>query len=130
MPQFSERSKQRLATCDERLQRVFNEVIRWHNCTVVCGHRNEEEQNEAYRTGHSNLLWPRSKHNAQPSLAVDVIPYPVNWADRDRFVFFAGFVLGAARQMGIKLRWGGDWTMDGDLHNDSFVDMPHFELVD
>ena len=64
----------------------------------------------------------------QPSLAVDVAPYPIDWLDRDRFVFFAGFVLGMATQMGITLRLGIDWN--GDHHfNERFFDGPHFELV-
>ena len=28
-----------------------------------------------------------------PSRAVDVVPYPIDWDDRERFHLFAGFVI-------------------------------------
>jgi len=130
MPEFSEASKQRLATCDERLQRVFNEVIKHRDCTVLCGHRGEEEQNEAERTGKSKVKWPNSNHNRLPSTAADVVPYPIDWNDRDRFVHFAGFVLGVAAGMGIKLRSGLDWNGNMSLKDENFFDGPHFELIE
>jgi len=34
----------------------------------------------------------------------------------------------AACEYGTKLRWGGDFNQDGNLNNDSFVDLPHWEL--
>ena len=68
------------------------------------------------------------RHNSSPRRAVDVTPYPVDWADRERQTLFAGFVLGIARSMGIKLRWGGDWDMDFQVMDNRFDDFPHFEL--
>jgi peptidoglycan L-alanyl-D-glutamate endopeptidase CwlK len=59
---------------------------------------------------------------------VDITPYPVNWDDRERQTLFAGFVMGIARGMGIKLRWGGDWDMDFDVQDNKFDDFPHFEI--
>ena len=44
MPKFGKRSKERLATCDERLQEVFNEVIKFVDCSVLEGHREQERQ--------------------------------------------------------------------------------------
>ena len=35
MPKFGKNSKERLATCDERLQKVFNEVIKYVDCSVT-----------------------------------------------------------------------------------------------
>lgn len=135
MPKFSQKSLDKLSTCDIRLQRVFEEVIKHWDCTILEGHRDEETQNEYFRTGKSKLQWPQGKHNKKPSLAVDVVPYHekaphIRWEDKEGFAYFAGFVMGIASQMGIKLRWGGDWDGDRDTKNQSFVDMPHFELVD
>ena len=45
MPRFGKRSRERLATCDERLQKVFNEVINYVDCSVLEGHRGERKQN-------------------------------------------------------------------------------------
>ena len=60
--------------------------------------------------------------------AVDVAPYPIDWNDRERFTYFAGYVMGIAAKMGIKLRWGGDWDRDHNLKENSFDDLPHFEI--
>ncbi len=84
MPIFSQRSKAKLNTCDEMLQKVFNEVIRHFDCTILCGYRNEAEQNDAYFDGRSNLKFPNSMHNRVPSLAIDAAPYPINWTDYNR----------------------------------------------
>ena len=53
MPSFSAKSAGKLATCDERLQRVFNEVVRHFDCTVLTGRRGETEQNEKFDQGLS-----------------------------------------------------------------------------
>jgi len=130
MPKFSQASLDKLSTCDERLQNVFNEVIKYYDCIIICGHRGEKEQNEAYMKGFSKLKWPHGKHNTLPSKVVDSLPYPINWQDSKSHLFFAGFVIGIASTMGIKLRWGGDFNNDRNFSNDSFLDRPHFELVD
>ena len=109
MPKFGRRSRERLATCDKDLQMVFNEVIKYVDCSVLCGTRGKEEQNKAFEEGRSKVKYPNGRHNASPSYAVDVTPYPIDWEDRERQTLFAGFVLGIANQMGITLRWGGDW---------------------
>lgn len=64
-----------------------------------------------------------------PCLAVDVVPYPVDWDDRERFAYFAGIVKGIAFSMGLEIRWGGDWDQDGKTLDEIFSDMPHFELL-
>lgn len=112
------------------LQRLFHEVIKHYDCTVIEGHRGEEEQNKAYHAGHSKLKFPQSKHNKMPSLAVDVCPYPIDWKDYKRFYYFGGLVKGIASQMGIKIRWGGDWDGDNQFTDQRFHDLPHFELVE
>ena len=128
MPRFGTRSKQRLATCDERLQKVFNEVIKHIDCSVLEGHRGQERQDKLYEEGKTKLKFPNGRHNMAPSNAVDVTPYPVDWKDRERQTLFAGFVLGTARSMGIRLRWGGDWDMDFQVNDNRFDDFPHFEI--
>ena len=130
MPAFGKASQEKLATCDPRLQKVFNEVIKHFDCTVIEGHRGEEAQNKAFAEGKSKLKYPQGKHNKTPSLAADVLPYPIDWNDTNRMRYFAGFVVGIAATMGIKLRWGGDWNQNTELKDNSFNDLPHFELVD
>ena len=132
MPKFSRRSKAHLDTCDPRLIRLFSEVVKHYDCTILEGQRTEERQRELVATGKSKTLF--SKHLAQPlSMACDVMPFPIRW-DRvgaERARHFAGFVFGVASQLGIEgLRWGGDWDGDRDLRDQSFMDLPHYELLD
>ena len=121
MPSFSKSSKDKLITCHVLLQDLFNEVIKHRDCSVICGVRGQQEQEEAKRTGKSKAGWGESKHNYSPSLAADVIPYPVKWEDKNEFMDFADFVKDTAHDMGIPIRWGGDFA--------GFFDGPHFELV-
>jgi len=130
MPKYSSRSKEKLSQCDARLQKVFNAVIKTVDCTIITGHRGEDEQNELFRAGKSQVKWPAGKHNSKPSKAVDAAPYPIDWHDRERATLFAGFVLGIAAGMSIKLRWGGDWDGDWQVKDNNFDDLWHFELVE
>ena len=128
MAKFGKSSRARLATCDDELQKVFNEVIKYVDCSVLEGHRGQERQNKLLLESKTKVQYPLGRHNAVPSRAVDVVPYPVDWNDRERFHLFAGFVLGIARGMGINLRWGGDWNQNFEVDDNKFDDFPHFEL--
>lgn len=129
MAKFSQKSKSRLAECHPDLQRVLNEVVKGFDCTILTGRRGQADQNEMFATGRSKVRYPNSKHNANPSNAVDVAPYPIDWTDRERFHYFAGYVMGVASNMGVRLRWGGDWDSDREVRDNSFDDLVHFERV-
>ena len=128
MAKFGKSSKERLATCDKRLQKVFNEVIKYVDCSILEGYRDGERQDKLFKEGKTKVMYPKGRHNASPSMAVDVAPYPIDWDDRERFHLFAGFVIGIAKGMGITLRWGGDWNMNFEVDDNKFDDFPHFEL--
>ena len=128
MPHFGKKSKERLSTCHEDLQKVFNEVIKVVDCSILEGHRDERRQEKLYAEGKTKVHYPMGRHNTKPSRAVDVVPYPVDWDARERFHLFSGFVLGMASRMGITLRWGGDWNMNFNVDDNKFDDFPHFEL--
>ncbi len=130
MPHFSSRSRDNLRTCDYRLVELFNEVIRSFDCTIICGYRGQEAQDEAFFTGFSTKRWPEGKHNTNPSLAIDVAPYPVDWGDWDRFIYFSGYVKGIAAMQGLSIRWGGDWDGDFALKDNLFNDYAHFEIIE
>jgi peptidoglycan LD-endopeptidase CwlK len=129
MPNFSLPSLEKLSTCHPDLQRLFKEVIKHFDCTIICGHRGEAEQEKAFLEGKSKARFGKSKHNTTPSMAVDVAPYPIDWQDIRRFYLFAGYVLAIAQQMGIKVRWGGDWSGDLDVKDNNFNDLPHWEIL-
>lgn len=128
MPVFSKRSQLRLIGAHSDLQKLANEVIKEVDHSVICGFRNEEEQEEAFRTGKSKVHWPDSKHNKVPAEAIDIVPYPVDWNDVRAFARLFGYYERVAWEFGFKLRWGGDfngnWRSD-----DKFIDMPHIELI-
>ena len=129
MPSFSRISEARLLTAHPDLQELFKEVIKELDFSVLYGHRDEDDQAEAFRTGASTKRWPDSKHNQVPSLAVDVAPFPVDWNDLARFARLAGYVERVAWEKAIPIRWGGDWDQDGWTKDERLVDMPHFELM-
>ena len=111
------------------LRWLFNEVIKQHDCTVIQGWRSNEEQEEYYRTGKSKLRAGQSKHNKNPSLAIDVAPYPIDWNNYRRFYHFGGYVQGIADSLKIPIKWGGDWDGDNNFNDQTFHDLPHFELI-
>ena len=130
---FSKTSQARLDTCHDDLQVLARAVIAEQDCTVICGHRNKYAQEAAVLMGNSKLNWPESRHNASPSMAIDLGPYPLDWDDLDGIITFAHLVMDIAGRlhesgdMTHKIRWGGDWNMDGVI--DRFFDGVHFELV-
>ena len=126
MYKWGPRSIKHLVTLDERLQKVLNEVIKYVDCSIIEGHRSGERQDRLFEEGRTKVKYPNGRHNANPSRAVDVVPYPIDWDDRERFHLFAGFVIGIGQSMGIRLRWGGDWNMNFEVDDNNFDDFPHF----
>jgi peptidoglycan L-alanyl-D-glutamate endopeptidase CwlK len=140
MPKFGKTSNARLSTCHPDLQLIFNTAIKTVECSIFCGHRNKSKQNKAYDDQLSQVQWPDSKHNALPSMATDAGPYFIelnntDWEDKKAFAVFAGYCMRVADELLEKalithrLRWGGDWDGDGRTLDETFVDLPHFELV-
>lgn len=132
MPKFSNKSDMQLDTCHDLLQELFRAVVREDDCTVIEGHRNRRRQNQLFRQGKSRLKWPKGKHNVLPSLAVDVAPFvegSIPWDDTRQFYYFAGKVKARAAGMGILIRWGGDWDDDGNVADQRFNDLAHWELI-
>src|SRR6185312_8627115 len=115
MPKFSQESFSKLSTCHQDLQVLFYEVIKYFDCTILEGYRNQEDQEAAFAHGQTKLHYPDGKHNSQPSMAVDVAPYPPNFDDEKLFIWFGGYVLGIAQRlkeegkMTHSVRWGGSW---------------------
>ena len=142
MPQYSQISKERLSTAHYLQQYLWNEIIRYWDVTIVCGFRNQVEQDAAYAKGASTKCWPNSKHNTfspiyptrPESLAVDVAPYDarihgINWGAIEEFKNLGFFVLGFAASKGIEITWGADWNKNYLVSDEKFKDLGHFELV-
>lgn len=129
MPYFGSKSKERLATCHPDLQRLMNEVIKHVDCTIIEGVRSKDRQEELVRTGKSKTMNSKHLKNSDGySHAVDVMACPIEWDNWQKNYLFAGFVKGMAASMGIKLRIGADWDSDFTTKDQTFHDLPHFEL--
>jgi peptidoglycan L-alanyl-D-glutamate endopeptidase CwlK len=122
-------SQQRLMTCDRRLQEIVLAAFKRMDFVVLCGFRNEKDQTDAFEQGRSKVQWPNSRHNRNPSKAVDLAPLPINWKDTTAFRQLSDIMFEEAKARGVRLRWGGDFNMNGKP-DDRFVDMPHYEIVD
>jgi peptidoglycan L-alanyl-D-glutamate endopeptidase CwlK len=135
MFKYSKKSLDKLNTCHPDIQKVLKEAIKHYDITILEGVRTKERQEELVRTGMSKTM--NSKHLAQDdgfSHAVDCALYPVDWNDRERFVFLQGYLKGLADQMKASgqithtFRNGVDWDSDGNIKEHSFFDGPHVEL--
>ena len=51
--------------------------------------------------------------------AVDLVPSPIDWNTISKFTTISKAMKQAAKELGVDLEWGGDWTKK---------DYPHFEL--
>lgn len=129
MPKFSKASKEHLNRLHSDLQKILVEVIKVFDFKIICSFRGRDEQMTAYRKGTSKLQWPNSKHNKLPSMAADIVPYPISWKNTSRFLMLMGAVKMTAHNLGIKIRLGGDWNSNNDPSDDSFSDLCHVELV-
>ena len=126
MYKFGRSSKRKLATVDSDLQKIANELIKLMDVTVLEGIRTEERQKYLVEIGMSKTL--NSKHITGEAL--DLAPYPIDWQDRERFIYMQGMIRGVAHMLDIEIRSGIDWDSDGNIKDHTFFDGPHFELKD
>ncbi|MFW6242802.1 MAG: M15 family metallopeptidase [bacterium] len=140
MPEFSQKSAKKLATCHKDLVMLFSQVIKYYDFTVLHGHRTPQEQYELYQKGrdkegdivtYKDGYENKSKHNYKPSLAVDVITYHsekphFRWDNKDEHQFLGGLVMGVyyrLKREGLiknEIEWGGNW--------ENFYDPFHFQI--
>lgn len=129
----------RLDTVHLTLRGVVLEAAEIVPFTVLEGHRGQADQEAAFARGATKLHWPNGKHNAFPSLAVDLAPIyyqegaKIDWEDLIAFGRIMGVLQAVAHHRFIQLRFGLDW--DGDFHSvgrdpdETFLDAPHVEVV-
>jgi len=147
MPKFGSKSIDRLATCHPDIQKVMNEVIKHYDFKVEYGTRSVEEQFFLFKKGRKYIdgkwvvvgrkdvvtgfdgIHKLSKHNHSPSLAIDIVPYPVDWKDLERFKELKKVVFKCAKELGITLVWGADWDSDGNIKEHKLQDYPHYEIT-
>jgi len=138
---FGDKSKENLSQVHPDLIRVAYEVLQSFDHSIICGHRGEAKQTEAFNAKKSKTPWPKSKHNLIPSRAIDFLPYPFhgypNLDDGIKqytkltaqyYAISAAYVV-AGRSLGIDVRGGFDWDGDGIFTDQSFDDIGHIELI-
>lgn len=126
--------------------------------SLVEGYRDPAVQFEYYKRGreYRNGKWvitdrskvitnidgynTKSKHNYNPSLAVDIMIYikdkPELAYDRNHLLYIIGSAMSIAEILhneGIishRLRSGANWDRDGELiYDQKLIDLPHLELI-
>ena len=107
MAKFGTSSMTRISSCTRDIQTILLEVVKYRDCTIVEGNRTEERQHEHWQKGrklkksqldakkadnweivdkkkivtYKDGYTKKSKHQAYPSIAVDVVPYPEMYKD-------------------------------------------------
>ena len=121
MFQLGKRSQEKLEQANSDLYKLVSIAIKTSpiDFSVIESVRDERSQNEAYNSGYSMLRYPNSKHNSNPSNAVDIIPYPVDWTYIDRFKQLGKHIKQVAKRLNIDIEWGGDWR--------TFKDYAHYQ---
>ena len=103
---------------------------------VLEGVRTPERQKELFAQGRTKpgpkVTWTlTSNHFKQKDgygHAVDLVPFPVDWNDLKKFDAMSQAMFAAAKELGIKIRWGADWDSDGKPREKGESDSPHWEL--
>lgn len=129
---FSQRSLNNLSGVHPDMVRVVKRAMSMQimDFTVIEGVRSIERQRRLVNQGASKTM--NSKHLVQNTgygHAVDITPYPIDWQDSGRFYVLNGIMRAAAVIEGVDIRTGSDWDMDGIIQDQTFHDLPHYELT-
>ena len=92
--------------------------------TITEGLRTVARQKELVAKGLSKTM--NSRHIT--GHAIDIVPLPVDWNNAQPFVEVSKYFFQAAKELGVAIRWGGDWNENGDWRDEKFRDLPHYEL--
>ena len=128
MTALNARSIANLKVVDTRLVAVVTRAAELSTVpfAVTEGRRTLSRQKQLVAQGASKTL--RSRHLT--GHAVDVVAYVgtrISW-ELPFYFHIRDAMFQAAKELGVTLRWGGDWDGDGSSSDESFVDSPHFEL--
>ena len=126
MFKFSPKSKATLSTVNPTLQVLFEAALAKSpidfGIPKTGGLRTAEEQHDLFLGGKSNADGHTVQSYHQTGNAVDVYAYVngrASW-DVNHLTVISEVVKETAKELDIKITWGGDWT--------TFVDMPHYQI--
>jgi len=106
----------------QRAKRVLSYGIIDATVPPLGGLRTTHEQRGLVEKGASQTL--NSLHRVQDTgygHALDLVPYPVDWNNIERFNMLATLMFRAAQEDDYPCEWGGHWK--------SFKDYPHFQFT-
>lgn len=93
---------------------------------VTEGVRTLERQKELYAARKSHTM--NSKHLTGDAVDLHaIVDGEANWRPK-YYDYLDKAMQDAALEIGINLRWGGDWDGDGDRTDQTFNDLCHWEL--
>lgn len=134
--QLDERSEKRLEGVNPTLVSIVRRAAKRlpFSLFVVEGLRTKERQEQLYAQGRTKpgpkVTWTmKSKH--LDGRAVDLAPLidgAIDWKDLKKFDQIAAAMIEAGKEVGVLVRWGADWDMDGLPRERGESDSPHFEL--
>ena len=145
---FGNSSTTKLETCHADLQKIMQLAISRSRIDfgISEGHRSLERQKQLFDEGKSKIdgIDKKGKHNFDPSEAVDIYVYHPDTElrsklayDKSSLSYIAGIIISCTEELIGKgeithtIRWGGNWDKDGVIIQDqSFNDLPHFEIVE
>ena len=144
---FSNTSLTRLQTCHPDIQKVIHRAmeITTMDFMVLEGERTKEQAYANWGKGRtvqqlaakgvpakyaqpslSKVTWLsdplNSKHIKQKdgyAHAIDLCPYPISWEDIPAFQKLGKIIKQAAKDVNVKIEWGGDWSKP---------DYPHVQI--
>jgi len=124
---LSARSNKNLQGVHPDLVKVVKQALEYSavDFTIIEGRRTPERQKQLVAQGKSKTL--NSRHIT--GHAVDIVPVVGGAVLWNQCPDVAQAMLEASKELGIPIRWGGDWDMDGDSKDEKFYDGPHFELL-
>jgi peptidoglycan L-alanyl-D-glutamate endopeptidase CwlK len=125
---FGKRSRKRLEGVHPDLVKVAEECLNLMDIAIIEGVRSLDKQKDYLRTGATKTL--KSKHLI--GHALDLTPYPVDMTSDmgiKRHYYMAGMLRGIAHMMDIKIRSGADWDNDGQITDQTFMDLVHIEKI-
>jgi peptidoglycan L-alanyl-D-glutamate endopeptidase CwlK len=135
---LGEKSRAKLKGVHPNMIRVVERAIEIteQDFRVDCGVRTLVEQKALYAQGRTKpgpkVTWTLNSRHLPAAdgfgHAVDLVPVPVDWSNLTAFDAVAKAMMAAAKELGIKIRWGADWDSDGKPREKGESDSPHFEL--
>jgi peptidoglycan LD-endopeptidase CwlK len=94
------------------------------------GKRTAEEQNQLFKDGYSQCdgYEKLSKHQSGDAIDLNVFVGSKMVDNKEMLCVVAGVMFACASELNVSIRWGLDWNSDGNIQDNQFNDMYHFEI--